>query len=188
MKLVSQAFLIPLTLVVAGSVFAAAPQTDDPYVGNQMCIRCHEDVQKALVDVPHGSGNASAFAEKGCQSCHGPGRPHVQNPNDADRQPSVERMTRDQQSQLCNDCHGDIADFNRTHTSETISCSGCHVIHVREGAVGIISWQKNCIACHSGQQMYDELHAYDEANMASGKVSCRSCHQQAHGSLASEIQ
>ena len=100
MKLVSQAFLIPLTLVVAGStVFAAAPQTDDPYVGNQMCIRCHEDVQKALVDVPHGSGNASAFAEKGCQSCHGPGRLHVQNPNDTDRQPSVERMTRNCQPQ-----------------------------------------------------------------------------------------
>ena len=33
-------------------------------------------------------------------------------------------------------------------------------------------------ARHSGKQMYDELHAYDEANMASGKVSCRSCHQQ----------
>ncbi len=90
-------------------------------------------------------------------------------------------MTRDQQNQLCNDCHGDIADFSRSHTSETISCSGCHVIHVRDGGAGIMSWQSNCIACHSGKPMYDELHAYDEANMASGKVSCKSCHQQAHG-------
>ncbi len=78
MKLVVQALLIPLSLIVAGAtVVAAAPQTDDPYVGNQMCVRCHEDVQKAFVDVPHGSGNASELAEKGCQSCHGPGRSHV---------------------------------------------------------------------------------------------------------------
>ena len=165
------------------SVAAPAPQTDDPYVGNQMCVRCHEDVQKALVDIPHGGGGASDMVDDGCQSCHGPGRAHVQNPSSVDRQPSVEKMTVAEQNALCDSCHTGMAAFDRTHTLETNSCSSCHSLHVRDASAGIMAWQANCISCHSGDADYDELHAYDAENMAAGRVSCRSCHQQpAHGS------
>ncbi|MGH9461715.1 MAG: hypothetical protein ACRD1X_10895, partial [Vicinamibacteria bacterium] len=101
-------------------------QNDDPYVGNQMCIRCHEDVQKALVEVPHGGGNAPEVVDDGCQSCHGPGRAHVQRPNDADRHPSIVRLSVDEQGQLCASCHGDLPSFDATHGRELTSCASCH--------------------------------------------------------------
>ncbi|MEE9179758.1 MAG: multiheme c-type cytochrome [Vicinamibacteria bacterium] len=158
-----------------------ATQEPDPYVGNQMCVRCHEDVQHALTAVPHGSGEAKEIVENGCQSCHGPGRSHVQSPDNTNLQPSVERMEFDQQNQLCSGCHGDMPAFDRTHEVAKISCSSCHVLHERQPDMGVMRWQPNCLSCHTGSQAFDELHEYDLTTMATGEVSCRSCHQQAHG-------
>ncbi len=89
----------------AGPMTSAAAQEPDPFVGEQMCARCHAEINEALTDVSHGSGAGEMLAEAGCQSCHGPGRRHVQRPNDTDLTPSVERMTRAEQAELCTSCH-----------------------------------------------------------------------------------
>ena len=174
---------IGIVAALAGAASERAlPQTDDPYVGNQMCIRCHEDVQKAFVEIGHGGGNAPELVDNGCQSCHGPGRAHVQRPNDADRRPSIGRMSLDEQNQLCASCHGDLPAFDATHGRERISCSSCHTLHVQDASAGILTWQRNCMTCHSGNESYDELHEYDREAMTRGTVSCRSCHgEPAHG-------
>ena len=158
-----------------------AIQEPDPYVGNQMCVRCHESVQQSLTAMPHGSGDAPEIVENGCQSCHGPGRGHVQSPDNTNLQPSVERMTFDQQNQLCSSCHGDMPAFDATHEVAKISCSGCHLFHEPQPDLGVMRWQPNCLSCHAGSQALDELHEYDLAEMATGAISCRSCHQLAHG-------
>ncbi len=184
-------WLIPLAGVLAGLNFggpvgseaaaALVVQEIDPYVGNQMCLRCHADVQESLTTVPPGSGNAQEIVENGCQNCHGPGRMHVQSPDNTNLRPSVERMTPEQRNQLCSECHGDMPPFNPTHAVAGISCSGCHLFHEPQPDMGVMSWQPNCLSCHAGSQAFDQLHEYDLAGMTTGEISCRSCHRQAHG-------
>ncbi len=184
-------WLIPLAGVLAGlnsggpvgSEAAAAliVQEIDPYVGDQMCVRCHADIQESLSTVPHGSGSAQEIVENGCQSCHGPGRMHVQSPDNTNLRPSVERMTFEQRNQLCSGCHGDIPAFDPTHSVAGIPCSGCHLFHEPQADMGVMSWQPNCLSCHAGSQAFDQLHEYDLTGMATGEISCRSCHRLAHG-------
>ena len=116
----------------------ASTQEPDPFVGNAMCLRCHQDVQQALTANPHGSGAAPDVADNGCQSCHGPGRTHVQSPNNTNTQPSVDRMTAEQQNQLCTGCHTELPAFSTAHQVAKISCSGCHVLHERTADMGVL--------------------------------------------------
>jgi len=186
-------WLVPFTVLHIGLLSASSAEPDssgpstlavqepDPYVGDQMCVRCHEGVQQSLTAVPHGSGEAKEIVENGCQSCHGPGRAHVQSPDATNLQPSVERMKFDQQNQLCSGCHKDMPAFDPTHDVARISCSGCHVFHAPQPDMGVMRWQPNCLSCHAGSQAFDELHEYDLTDMAAGAISCRSCHTQAHG-------
>ena len=160
----------------------ASTQEPDPFIGNAMCLRCHQDVQQALTANPHGSGAAPDVVDNGCQSCHGPGRTHVQSPNNNNTQPSVDRMTSEQQNQLCTGCHTELPAFSTAHQVAKISCSGCHVLHERTADMGVQRWQPNCLSCHSGSKAFDELHEYDIVAMENGTVACRSCHKQAHGS------
>jgi hypothetical protein len=78
------------SLGLATAAILLAQQTD-PYVGSQMCLSCHADDESSLVGSPHAWENFQAVAEHGCQTCHGPGRAHVQNPQNADLQPRVAR-------------------------------------------------------------------------------------------------
>jgi hypothetical protein len=177
--------LLGLSVVKPGGEAAAAPlpaQEPDPFVGNAMCVRCHQDVQQGLVAVPHGSGNGPDMAEQGCQSCHGAGRLHVQNPADTRHQPRVASLPPEGQGQLCSTCHGDMSPVDATHGVAKISCSGCHTFHRREGTIDVLSWQPNCLDCHDGTDAYDELHSYDQEALTTGSVSCTSCHRLGHGS------
>ena len=173
--LVTAALLLGLSAAPAEKA-----QEPDPYVGNAMCVRCHQDLQDAFAAAPHGSGNAPEIVEDGCQSCHGPGRAHVQAPNDDERTPSVGRMSFEEQNALCTRCHEGMPAFDRTHESIGASCSSCHVLHERRAGLGVQRWQPKCLSCHVGVRSFDELHEYDIAAMRTGAISCRSCHTQAH--------
>ena len=173
------AAVVTLLLGLSGAP-AAEAQEPDPFVGNAMCVRCHQDLHDAFSAAPHGSGNAAEIVEDGCQSCHGPGRAHVQAPNDADRKPGIERMSFEDQNALCTKCHEGMPAFDRTHESVRVSCSSCHVLHERSADLGVMRWQPKCLSCHNGQGSFDELHEYDMAAMSTGDISCRSCHAQAH--------
>lgn len=175
--------LVLVVLSVAGPEVAAAPapaQDPDPFVGNAMCVRCHQDVQQAMVTEPHGAGQAD-LADRGCQSCHGPGRLHVQRPEEVRHQPRVSSLSAERQGQLCGDCHGDMRPVSTAHTVAQVACNGCHTFHRREGQPLVLAWQTKCLSCHAGSEPYDELHSYDEEALTAGTVSCTSCHGQGHG-------
>ncbi len=160
-----------------------ASQQPDPFVGNEMCVRCHADVQDALESVPHGAGvpAASALVDDGCQNCHGPGRLHVQFPEDTQRHPAVTRMPFEQQTELCVSCHTDQPAFDETHTVAQTSCSSCHILHQRQTPTpATLAWQPNCLSCHLESSGFNELHAYDMDAMRAGNISCTSCHVQVH--------
>ena len=48
------------------------------YVGEEKCLECHED-QKGYRETPHGRAKnvRTPAAKNTCESCHGPGKAHV---------------------------------------------------------------------------------------------------------------
>lgn len=172
---------------------------DDPYVGNVMCVRCHEEYQNGFAEAPHGDDESAVeIVEQGCQSCHGPGRAHVQQPEQEDRRPNTARYNIAEKNELCQSCHDELAPYSKHHPFADMSCSQCHVLHSpvytekqKETAEqlgeelpelpapvsGILAWQTSCIDCHTDDETdFDELHAYDAENLTKGLVSCKSCH------------
>ena len=56
---------------------AIAPQAG--YVGSDTCVMCHTDQEASLKGTKHGEAKnpRSPAAAQGCESCHGPGKAHV---------------------------------------------------------------------------------------------------------------
>ena len=101
--------LIALAGFSIGASTAQEPATDppDPYVGNQMCASCHRDVHTALLSTHHEPSDSRDPAAAGCQSCHGPGRTHVQKPEDSVLFPRIAQLSADRNDRLCQRCHSD---------------------------------------------------------------------------------
>src|SRR6478735_2101623 len=75
------------------------------YVGEEKCLECHED-QRKYHDTPHGRAkNARTPAAKNtCETCHGPGKAHV----DADGDGNIlnpAKMTPRKVGEICVTCH-----------------------------------------------------------------------------------
>src|ERR1043165_2370386 len=131
-------------LVMAGVSIAAelpqqaapAPKINGDYVGNDTCITCHEDQNKRFKNTVMGKAFATPHtaAEKlGCESCHGPGKAHVEAGGSKttipirygkDTHNSVE-----EQNQSCAQCHkkGNRMFWSGSpHESRGMRCVDCH--------------------------------------------------------------
>jgi predicted CXXCH cytochrome family protein len=103
------------------------------YVGEETCLTCHSDYGRGYHDAAHGrAANPRApRAQQGCESCHGPGARHVEDPVEHPvlRFKLVEAEVA---SEACLTCHrgGEHALWEGSaHESRSLSCSTCHSIH-----------------------------------------------------------
>ena len=93
----------------------AAPSSAKPdadYVGTHVCVTCHAEQQKSFVHTIMGNAMAHPKTDadaKGCESCHGPGRAHVEAGGGKDTIPV--RFTKDsnnpveERNRACLSCH-----------------------------------------------------------------------------------
>ena len=82
--------------------------TDTGYVGSDTCQACHEDTFKSYSHTAHAQlTKLSSWKNKatGCESCHGPGKAHVDGSGDVTKIITFKNKTSKEISETCLSCH-----------------------------------------------------------------------------------
>jgi predicted CXXCH cytochrome family protein len=134
-------FTVPNTLSNTDhpSVPAATADTKpnpDDYVGSETCKTCHEEQFKSFAKTPHSRLAQAGWKteRQGCESCHGPGKAHVDGGGDKTKIRTFEHETAKQISETCLACHAGKEEHNNyrrgEHWRNDIGCTDCHSPHV----------------------------------------------------------
>ena len=163
----------------------AAPATAEApaaatYVGAETCTTCHDTVEGPLGSTPHGSQAFGKLAPHGCETCHGPGSLHVDDPDNEALRPRVDKMAPAAVNATCQGCHDGRVQFfwrGSMHDKRGLSCITCHSIHspksddaqLRRATVA-----EQCVTCH--QQVRAETWKNSHHPIREGKITCTDCH------------
>lgn len=173
---------------------AAQPQSTEntqaaanEYVGSEVCETCHADVAKNFATNPH-TRLALMHGGKGatCESCHGPGKAHVDGGGDVTKIFRFSTASEQQIDATCLGCHAAAhPNFERSpHGRAGISCISCHSIHSFKSEANLlkIAQPQLCENCHADVKTALSLpfhHQVDE-----GLMKCTDCHDP-HGTFQS---
>ena len=128
---------------------AAAPAT---YVGAEACLECHSEVADALG--PHGAPGFGKLSDHGCETCHGPGSLHVDDPEVVANRPTLTGKSADEKSAICQTCHNGRAQFfwsGSTHQTRNVACTDCHSVHSpksEDAQLVATNMLEQCFSCH----------------------------------------
>jgi DmsE family decaheme c-type cytochrome len=166
----------------------AAPNPAD-FVGSDTCETCHADVAKKFSTNPH-SRLALMHGGKGatCESCHGPGKAHVDGGGDVTKIFRFSKASAKQIDETCLGCHaGAHPNFERSaHGEAGVSCTGCHSVHsfATEASLLKVAQPKLCYTCHTDVKpafAQPFHHKVDE-----GLMQCSDCHDP-HGTFEGKL-
>ena len=172
-------------LVLAGSssgmLAGALPQKAETSM--QDCAACHEDVVKAFGTNPHDVLEKSAAykLENPCESCHGPGKAHIEGGGDKTKIITFKGNEAKKYNQQCLACHNkdhEVTGYGgSTHAKQGLDCAQCHSIHT--GVALTRSLKKPattlCMSCHTVQKT--EFSKPYHHRVTEKAMECTDCHQ-----------
>jgi DmsE family decaheme c-type cytochrome len=169
---------------------AQAPKNGRPpaqYVGTDTCLGCHEDMTKGLADTPHWkkAHPNSPAANMGCESCHGPGSRHIEDPTDDTTIIKFSKVSPREASAQCLTCHTKATHAlwdGSTHDARKLACTTCHSVHAPKSATYQLKAATElelCGTCH--KQEASKVKRLSHMPVQEGKMACTSCHNP-HGS------
>ena len=195
---------------MAGEPSATPALKTDEYVGTETCAACHEEAFKSFSDTKHGRlGDVKSWKDKvqGCESCHGPGKKHSEEPSVTN---IISFKNKDPKfiSENCLACHSGKEDHNQfrrgEHWRNNVGCTDCHTAHganhgeFKNGSMTLIkdasklqpapamlksSEQQLCISCHS--EVKSHFNKPFRHKVLEGTMKCSDCHNP-HGGFESK--
>ena len=165
----------------------AAAAASAEYVGEDTCLGCHTDKTAGYHNSPHGVAEnpRTPRAKLGCESCHGPGRAHVEAGGDPKLIRNPGKMEPREASQQCLTCHSRGAHAawdGSAHDLRQLSCSTCHSVHNFKSSDAQLKTTDQtalCAQCH--RDKVAKLDRSGHMPLREGKMECTSCHNP-HGS------
>jgi DmsE family decaheme c-type cytochrome len=168
----------------AATVQKAAPVNPADYVGSEVCETCHAEVAKKFSDNPHNKITLTHGAGTACESCHGPGKAHVEGGGDVTKIKQLAKLTPAQVSETCLGCHaGAHPNFQRSpHAKAGVGCVSCHSIHTGNTEEKLLkaSQPQLCYQCHTDVKPSFDMPFHHKVN--EGLVKCSDCHD-VHGTF-----
>jgi len=180
----------------------------DDYVGSETCKACHEDQFKRFSSTKHAKlQEVASWKDKaqGCESCHGPGKAHVENAGDKTKIVTFVGKNSKEISETCLGCHAGKESHNNfrrgEHWRNDVGCTDCHSSHgtlkdSKPSSTALIGETTNqnpgianvamlkqgepqlCMSCHTEtkSQFTKPFHH----KVLEGAMKCSDCHN-AHG-------
>lgn len=189
-------FSAPPSFLLSQTVHSATPQTASPsaanpadFVGEATCALCHTAEAKNFPNNPH-SALMLEHGGKGvtCESCHGPGKAHVDSGGVANTIFRFTKATPQQVEQRCLSCHvGAHPNFERTaHGQAGVSCVSCHSVHAFAPETRMLKLAQPmlCYQCHTDVKAAFAQPTHHQVN--EGLMKCTDCHDP-HGTFQDKL-
>lgn len=160
------------------------------YVGSNVCRTCHPVQWTTFYKNPHfrtlAAGNQPP-EKTGCESCHGPGKAHVEARGGKATIVAFSELRPKQILDNCLACHA--KDFTRTeirrseHTLNDVVCTNCHSIHSSKSPKYLLAKTQAplCYDCHGPVRAQFNMPFKHRVN--EGVMQCTDCHNP-HGTQA----
>jgi DmsE family decaheme c-type cytochrome len=160
------------------------------YVGSEACKTCHADIWSTFYRNPHfrpGTQEKGISDGNGCESCHGPGKAHVEAHGGKATIVAFSELPAERILNACLTCHGQKisrANIRRSeHTLNGMACTSCHSIHKARTPRSLLAKPQTelCYGCHANVRAQFSLPFKHRVN--EGFMTCTDCHNP-HGAFA----
>jgi DmsE family decaheme c-type cytochrome len=164
-----------------------APQSAAGYVGQDTCLGCHDDKMKGQFEKsPHAmkTDPRSPAAKLGCESCHGPGGKHADDPGTHKTKNLRSTGSAAEINETCTACHSrqnHVLWDGSQHESRGLACSTCHSVHSpksEDKQLKEVTQRELCATCH--RDKISKLDRSGHMPVREQKMECSSCHN-VHG-------
>jgi DmsE family decaheme c-type cytochrome len=158
-----------------------AAQGGATFVGGDTCATCHSENAEHLTRTAHGrvEDPRAPAGKQQCETCHGPGSRHVEDPVNVKPMQFNEVSAADANA-VCATCHnrGDHALWDGSqHQSRGLSCTTCHSVHSAKSEAKQLTKETQlqlCATCH--RDKVSKLDRSGHMPVREGKMECTTCH------------